>query len=185
MKIGIIGSGAMGSGIAQVAAQAGHQVKLTDLNVDVLKSSEAKLAKVMNRLVKKGKFTSNEATEIQKRINRSTNLKDLKDCNLIVEAVIEKIEVKKTVFSQLEEIVSDDTILASNTSSLSITSIAKNCRFSDRVVGLHFFNPAPLMPLVEIIPALQTKVGITDMLLKLMKDWGKTPVVAKDTPVLL
>ena len=182
MKIGIIGSGAMGSGIAQIAAQAGHQVELTDLNSYVLKSSEAKLAKVMNRLVEKEKCTSDEATEIQNRINRSTELQNLKDCNLIVEAVVEKMEVKNTVFSQLEEIVSDDAILASNTSSLSITSIAKNCRVSERVVGLHFFNPAPLMPLVEIIPALQTKEGIKDMLLKLMKDWGKAPVIAKDTP---
>lgn len=182
MKIGIIGSGAMGSGIAQIAAQAGHQVELTDLNSDVLKSSEAKLGRVMNRLVVKGKFTSDEATEIQNRINRSTDLQNLKDCNLIVEAVVEKIEVKNVVFSQLEEIVSNDTILASNTSSLSITSIAKNCRVSERVVGLHFFNPAPLMPLVEIIPALQTKEEITDILLKLMKAWGKAPVIAKDTP---
>lgn len=182
MKIGIIGAGAMGSGIAQIASQACHNVVLTDLNQDVLNSSEAKQAKIMTRLVEKGRITQDDSTAIQGRIHRSTDLKDQSDCSLVIEAVVENMDVKKAVFNELESIVSDDAIIASNTSSLSITSIAKNCRISDRVVGLHFFNPAPLMPLVEIIPALQTKEVITDKLLNLMRDWGKSPVLAKDTP---
>ena len=182
MKIGIIGAGAMGSGIAQIASQACHNVVLTDLNQDVLNSSKSKQAKIMTRLVEKGRITQDDSTAIQGRIHRSTDLKDQSDCSLVIEAVVENMDVKKAVFNELESIVSDDAIIASNTSSLSITSIAKNCRISDRVVGLHFFNPAPLMPLVEIIPALQTKEVITDKLLKLMRDWGKSPVLAKDTP---
>ncbi len=182
MKIGIIGAGAMGSGIAQVASQAGHEVVLTDLNEDVLKSSESKLAKIMARLIEKGKYDQSESEAIQSRIHRSTNLSNHSDCSLVIEAVIENIKVKNAVFAELETIISDDTIIATNTSSLSVTAIAKNCRESERVVGLHFFNPAPLMPLVEIIPALQTKEGITDKLINLMKDWGKSPVIAKDTP---
>ena len=136
----------------------------------------------MSRLVEKGRFSQDEASSIQNRITRSTQLKDHAECGLVIEAVVEIMDVKKSVFKELESIVSDDTIIASNTSSLSITSIAKNCRVSDRVVGLHFFNPAPLMPLVEIIPALQTKDGITEQLTQLMPDWGKAPVLAKDTP---
>ena len=182
MKIGIIGAGVMGSGIAQVASQAGHEVVLTDLNSDVLKSSESKLAKIMAMLVEKDRVTNAEAEAIQARIHRSTDLQMHAGCELIIEAVVESIEVKKNVFNELENIVSDEAIVASNTSSLSITLIAKNCRVSDRFVGLHFFNPAPLMPLVEIIPALQTKEGITDKLLQLMNAWGKSPVIAKDTP---
>ena len=182
MIIGIIGAGAMGSGIAQVASQAGHEVILCDLNNEVLESSKNKLSKVMTRLVEKEKFTPDQADQIQSRITRTTDINSLADCGLVVEAVVESMEVKNAVFSQLENIVSDDAILASNTSSLSITSIAKSCRASERVVGLHFFNPAPLMPLVEIIPALQTKDEIPATLLKLMKDWGKAPVIAKDTP---
>ena len=182
MKIGIIGAGEMGSGIAQIVSQAGHNVVLTDLNQDVLKRSASKLAKIMARLVEKGRITQDNSTAIQGRIQRSTDLKDQSDCSLVIEAVVENMDVKKAVFNELETIVSDKAILASNTSSLSITSIAKNCRISDRVVGLHFFNPAPLMHLVEIIPALQTKEVITDKLLNLMRDWGKSPVLAKDTP---
>ncbi|MBM71621.1 MAG: 3-hydroxybutyryl-CoA dehydrogenase [Crocinitomicaceae bacterium] len=182
MKIGVIGAGEMGSGIAQVVSQAGHNVVLTDLNQDVLKSSASKLEKIMARLVEKGRITQDNSTAIQGRIQRSTDLKTQSDCSLVIEAVVENMDVKKAVFNELETIVSDESILASNTSSLSITSIAKNCRISDRVIGLHFFNPAPLMPLVEIIPALQTKEVITDKLIKLMIDWGKSPVLAKDTP---
>jgi len=182
MKIGIIGAGAMGSGIAQIDSQAGHEVVLTDLSKDVLETSASKLAKIMARLVEKERVTSEEAKAIQARINRTTDLESQRDCNLIVEAVVENMDVKINVFNKLESIISDDTILASNTSSLSITSLAKNCRVSNRVVGLHFFNPAPLMPLVEIIPALQTRDDIPTLLLDLMKAWGKSPVLAKDTP---
>jgi 3-hydroxybutyryl-CoA dehydrogenase len=109
-------------------------------------------------------------------------LRNLSKCDLVIEAIIEDIEIKKMVFSDLEIILADDAVIASNTSSLSITSLAKHCKHPERIVGLHFFNPAPLMPLVEIIPALQTRDGLTSDLNKLMNDWGKAPVLAKDTP---
>lgn len=180
--VGVIGAGAMGSGIAQIAAQAGHNVVLYDLSEDSLKLSDSKLQKVMNRLVEKEKFTAEEASDIQSRIKRTTDLQDVKDCALIVEAIVENIDVKIKVFCDIEEIVSENAILASNTSSLSITSIAKSCKNPERVVGLHFFNPAPLMPLVEIIPALQTNEEIPGVLNELMLKWKKAPVLAKDTP---
>lgn len=180
--VGIIGAGAMGSGIAQIAAQSGHEVILYDLSEDSLSLSDAKLQKVMNRLVEKEKFTAEEATAIQARITRTSKLEDIKDCSLIVEAIVENIDVKIKVFNDIEALVSENTILASNTSSLSITSIAKACKKPERVVGLHFFNPAPLMPLVEIIPALQTDEAIPGLLNELMLKWKKAPVLAKDTP---
>ena len=180
--IGIVGAGAMGSGIAQIASQAGQDVVLFDLSQEALTSSSSKLQKVMNRLIEKGKVTSDEAIAIQERIVRTTMVASLKDCDLIIEAVVEDLEVKKRVFKSIEEIASKEAIIASNTSSLSITSLASFCAHPDRVVGLHFFNPAPLMPLVEIIPALQTNRDLPKHLTDLMRKWGKSPVIAKDTP---
>jgi 3-hydroxybutyryl-CoA dehydrogenase len=180
--IGIVGAGAMGSGIAQIASQAGQDVVLFDLSQEALTSSSSKLQKVMNRLIEKGKVTSDEAIAIQERIVRTTMATSLKDCDLIIEAVVEDLEVKKRVFKSIEEIASKEAIIASNTSSLSITSLASFCAHPERVVGLHFFNPAPLMPLVEIIPALQTNRDLPKQLTELMRKWGKSPVIAKDTP---
>ena len=180
--IGIVGAGAMGSGIAQIASQAGHDVVLFDFSQEALTFSSSKLQKVMNRLIEKGKVTSDEAIAIQERIVRTTMVASLKDCDLIIEAVVEDLEVKKRVFKSIEEIASKEAIIASNTSSLSITSLASFCAHPDRVVGLHFFNPAPLMPLVEIIPALQTNRDLPKHLTELMRKWGKSPVIAKDTP---
>jgi 3-hydroxybutyryl-CoA dehydrogenase len=180
--IGIVGAGAMGSGIAQIASQAGQDVVLFDLSQEALTSSSSKLQKVMNRLIEKGKVTSDEAIAIQERIVRTTMATSLKDCDLIIEAVVEDLEVKKRVFKSIEEIASKEAIIASNTSSLSITSLASFCAHPERVVGLHFFNPAPLMPLVEIIPALQTNRDLPKQLTDLMRKWGKSPVIAKDTP---
>ena len=180
--IGIVGAGAMGSGIAQIASQAGHDVVLFDLSQEALTFSSSKLQKVMTRLIEKGKVTSDEAIAIQERIERTKIVTRLKDCDLIIEAVVEDLEVKKRVFKSIEEIASKEAIIASNTSSLSITSLASFCAHPDRVVGLHFFNPAPLMPLVEIIPALQTNRDLPNQLTDLMRKWGKSPVIAKDTP---
>jgi len=180
--IGIVGAGAMGSGIAQIASQAGQDVVLFDLSQEALTSSSSKLQKVVNRLIEKGKVTSDEAIAIQERIVRTTMATSLKDCDLIIEAVVEDLEVKKRVFKSIEEIASKEAIIASNTSSLSITSLASFCAHPERVVGLHFFNPAPLMPLVEIIPALQTNRDLPKQLTDLMRKWGKSPVIAKDTP---
>ena len=181
-KIGIIGAGAMGSGIAQVAASAGHSVVLFDTNADALSLSKSKLANVMDRLVEKGRLTSEEAQEIQNRISYADHMEALSESGIIIEAIIENLDVKKGVFSSIESLVSKDCILASNTSSLSIASIASACERSERVLGIHFFNPAPLMPLVEIIPAIQTADEITDEARNIIDSWKKITVLAKDTP---
>ncbi|HIK67659.1 MAG TPA: 3-hydroxybutyryl-CoA dehydrogenase [Flavobacteriales bacterium] len=181
-KVGVVGAGAMGAGIAQIASQAGHQVILYDLSQSTLDESASKLAKVMARLVEKKRITLEESTDIQGRIARSTQIDLFEGCDLVVEAVVENMDVKHSVFKQIETVVSSDCIVASNTSSLSITSLAAGCNHPERVLGLHFFNPAPLMPLVEIVPAIQTSEDTPLHLVSLMKDWGKSPVIAKDTP---
>ena len=181
-KVGVVGAGAMGAGIAQIASQAGHQVILYDLSQSTLDESASKLAKIMSRLVEKKRITIEESHEIQGRIVRSTQIDLFEGCDLVVEAVVENLDVKHSVFKQIENIVSSDCIVASNTSSLSITSLAAGCNHPERVVGLHFFNPAPLMPLVEIVPAIQTSEDTPLHLVSLMKNWGKSPVIANDSP---
>lgn len=182
LKIGIIGAGAMGSGIAQVAAQKDHAVTLIDTTDEALSKSKTKLQKVLSRLVEKGRISNEQSTAISENISYSTDLEDLKESGLIIEAIVEKLEVKKSVFAKLEEIVSDTCILASNTSSLSIASIAASVELSDRVIGIHFFNPAPLMPLVEIIPAVQTSAHTLSTAKEIIDSWGKVTVLTKDTP---
>ncbi|MFZ6052000.1 3-hydroxyacyl-CoA dehydrogenase NAD-binding domain-containing protein [Halocola ammonii] len=182
MKVGILGAGAMGSGIAQVASQAGHKVVLSDKNTDALKTSQEKLSKIMSRLVEKGKIDDKRKKEIEGNISYTENLVDFSECQLVIEAIVEKIDVKKAVFENLEEIVDDEAVLASNTSSLSIASIAAACKMPERVIGIHFFNPAPLMPLVEIIPAVQTSDETTKKSRVLIDSWKKKTVLAKDTP---
>ncbi len=182
MQIGVVGAGAMGSGIAQVAAQNGHTVVLSDTNDVALDKSKAKLEKVMARLVEKGKLTADKAADIQNRISYTTELSNFAACGLVIEAIVERIDIKKHVFQTLESIVSEDCILASNTSSLSIAAIAASVSKAERVVGIHFFNPAPLMPLVEIVPAVQTSPTVLANSRALIDSWKKVTVVAKDTP---
>lgn len=172
----------MGSGIAQVAATAGHQVILLDSQQEALDGAQIQLQKIMARLAEKGRLTKDESEAIFSRHTYSTNMNSFQDCGLVIEAIVEDLDIKKSVFRQLEGIVAVDAILATNTSSLSIASIAGSCQHPERVIGLHFFNPAPLMKLVEIIPALQTDANLASRLRKLMTDWGKYPVLAKDTP---
>ena len=181
-KVGIIGGGAMGSGIAQVAATAGHQVVLFDTKVEALNLSKSKLAKVMVRLVEKGKLTLEKAEAIQGRISYADNLEAIAESGIVIEAIVENLDIKKSVFSSVEKLVSEECILASNTSSLSIASIAAACKKSDRVIGIHFFNPAPLMPLVEIIPAIQTSENVAIETRSIIDSWRKVTVLAKDTP---
>jgi 3-hydroxybutyryl-CoA dehydrogenase len=181
-QLGIVGAGAMGSGIAQVAAQSGVNVILYDLSVPSLEKAETQLKLTLRKLVEKGKLNEAAAKAISDRISTTDQLTQLAPCSMIIEAIIENLEVKKKLFQDLEQIVDDQCILASNTSSLSITALSSACRIQSRVIGLHFFNPAPLMPLVEIIPALQTDKHYVPRLTTLMLDWGKTPVTAKDTP---
>ena len=178
--IGVVGAGAMGSGIAQVAAMAGHKVVLFDTNTAALDKSKAELEKVLAKLVEKGKIESVES--ITSKYTYASELSAFKNCGLIIEAIVENLDIKKKVFADVEKIVSADCVLATNTSSLSVTSIAAACTKAERVLGLHFFNPAPLMALVEVVPAVQTDNAIVADCKTLMTAWKKTPVIAKDTP---
>ena len=182
MNVGVLGGGTMGSGIVQVAAQNGHKTFLVDLNEEVLNKSKAKLAKIMARLVEKGKISQDQADATQSNVVYSTDVKDFASCGIVIEAIIEDINIKSKVFANLETIVSKECILASNTSSLSIASIGASVAESSRVIGIHFFNPAPLMPLVEIIPAVQTSEATLNTAKSLIDGWGKVTVVCKDTP---
>lgn len=182
MKVSVIGSGTMGSGIAQVAATSGCQVKLFDLNNEALIKSKISLEKVLDRLIEKQKIDAAEKNRIQNNISYVNTLNDLSDSDLVIEAIVENLEVKRKVFSELETLVSENTILASNTSSLSITSIAASCQKPERVIGIHFFNPAPLMELVEVVPAIQTSEEVLNKTVQTISDWKKVVAVAKDTP---
>lgn len=182
MIIGVLGAGTMGAGIAQVAAQNGHKVVLVDLNEQVIQKAKEGHQKVLARLVEKGSITSERSAEIISNINYSESTSDMKDCGMVIEAIIENLDVKHKVFAELESIVSEDCILASNTSSLSIASIGSVLKNADRIIGIHFFNPAPLMPLVEIIPAVQTSQETLETSKELIAKWKKVGVVCKDTP---
>lgn len=180
--IGVLGAGTMGSGIAQVAAQSGHKVVLVDVNTAALDKAKNSLTKIFNRLVEKGKWEQEFANDTFGRIHFSSDTKDFKECKLVIEAIVENLEIKHKVFESLEEIVSEDCILASNTSSLSIASIGSVLKEPSRIIGIHFFNPAPLMPLVEIIPAVQTSESTKNKAKNLVDSWKKVTVLAKDTP---
>lgn len=181
-KVAILGSGTMGSGIAQVAATSGCKVKLYDTNQDALNKAQSALEKILLRLIEKGRIDSNEKSRIEKNISYVNKLKDLEDSDLIIEAIVENLDIKKKVFSELETYVSEDCIMASNTSSLSIASIGASLKKPERCIGIHFFNPAPLMQLVEVIPAIQTSKNVLEKSVKIISEWKKTVAVAKDTP---
>lgn len=180
--VGVIGSGAMGAGIAQVAATAGHVVFVYDNNAKSLEKAQTNLKSSLTKLVEKQKLSAEQSLSITKNINFVSDLNAFSKCNLVIEAIIENLEVKQKVFSDLEKIVASDCVLASNTSSLSITSIGAACSKPERVLGIHFFNPATLMPLVEIIPGIATQVNLASEIKKLIDTWGKVTVIAKDTP---
>tara|TARA_B110001450_G_scaffold255064_1_gene281717 strand:+ start:763 stop:1938 length:1176 start_codon:yes stop_codon:yes gene_type:complete len=182
MNVGIIGSGTMGSGIAQVAATSGCAVKIYDTKQEALDKSKVSLEKVLSRLVVKGRIDEAEKTRIQSNISYVDTLEALGDSNLTIEAIVENLAIKKKVFSELETYVADDCIIASNTSSLSIASIAASLQKPERCVGIHFFNPAPLMKLVEVIPAIQTSQEVLDKATQTISDWKKVVAIAKDTP---
>jgi 3-hydroxybutyryl-CoA dehydrogenase len=180
--IGVLGAGTMGAGIAQVAAQSGHSVILVDLNADQLERAKSNLAKTLSKLIEKGKITEAQKNEIESGIKYSSDINDFASCGLIIEAIVEDLAIKHKVFESLEKVVSEHCILASNTSSLSIASIGSVLKNPIRVVGIHFFNPAPLMPLVEVIPAVQTSSETLKSSVESIKSWGKAVVVCKDTP---
>lgn len=182
MQIGIIGAGTMGSGIAQVAAQNGHSVVLIDSSDDALSKAKLGLQSTLGKLVEKSKISQEKSNEIQANISYSSEFNSLENCGLVIEAIIEKLDVKHDLLQKIESIVSENCIVASNTSSLSIASLGSVLRNSKRIIGIHFFNPAPLMPLVEIIPSVQTSSEILTKSVEIIQGWGKVAVVCKDTP---
>lgn len=182
MNIGIIGAGTMGVGIAQVAATAGCKVVLFDANAPQIDKALTGLEKTLQKLAEKGKISQEKATEIRSNIVKGEVLRDLKESDLVIEAIIENKDIKTKVFTELETYVSEDCIIGSNTSSISITSLGAELKKPERFIGIHFFNPAPLMPLVEVIPSLLTEKTLAEKIYSLMKEWGKMPVIAKDIP---
>lgn len=182
MNIAIIGAGTMGSGIAQVASTAGCHVKLYDTQPEALQKSKEALDKILTHITKKDRITEEEKDRIQGNISYVNVIKDLADADLTIEAIVEDLDIKKEVFKQLETLQSEASIIASNTSSIPITTIAAALDKPERAIGIHFFNPAPLMALVEIIPAVQTSEKTKNKVIDIIKDWKKTGVLAKDIP---
>ncbi|MFZ4633759.1 MAG: 3-hydroxyacyl-CoA dehydrogenase NAD-binding domain-containing protein, partial [Saprospiraceae bacterium] len=180
--IGILGAGAMGSGIAQVAAAAGHNVVVCDNHTIALAKAGKRIQETLKIAVDKGKMEDGEAYSLFSRIKFTDHMSDYRNCALIIEAIVEDIEQKQIAFKSMEAVVEENTILASNTSSLSISAMGAHLKRPGRILGLHFFNPAPLMKLVEIIPAIQSSQATIDTVKNLVDSWGKTTVLAQDTP---
>jgi len=186
-KIGVVGAGAMGAGIAQVAAQRGHPVVLADAFAAAISRAMDAHHKAMDREVEKGRLTRADADAVLARITYVTGMSDAElkpfaSCGLVIEAIIEDLGAKQKLFAALEKVVAPTAVLGTNTSSLAVAALAGGCAHPERVVGIHFFNPAPVMPLVEIIPALGTDEAVTTAARELIERWGKIPVVASDTP---
>ena len=184
--IGVLGAGAMGSGIAQVAAAAGQPVLVTDTSAEALEQARARLSVVLGREVEKGRVEQAGAAALEERITWAPGTAGeyglFKHCALVIEAILEDLPTKQTALQRLEAEVGDDCVLGSNTSSLSITAIAGACRLPERVIGIHFFNPAPLLRLVELIPGLRTSSVVARDTRRLVERWGKTVVLSTDTP---
>ncbi len=182
MTVGIIGCGTMGAGIAQVAATFQNKVIVIDTNEEALKKASSNLQETLQKLQHKGKLSEEKGREIMDNIQWTSDFHALQNAELVIEAIVENIDIKQKVFAQIESIVSEQCVMATNTSSLSITSIAAACAKPHRVIGIHFFNPAAIMQLVEIIPALQTDSTIVAHAKSVIESWDKITVIAKDTP---
>jgi 3-hydroxybutyryl-CoA dehydrogenase len=180
-KIGVIGAGTMGSGIAQVCAMAGYPVVMQDLSDAALDRARTSMQGSLARLVKKATLTQAQAAEATARIATATALDQLADCDIVIEAIVERLDVKTGVLKQLDGICRVDAVFASNTSSISLTELAAASTHPGRVVGMHFFNPVPVMQLVEIIRALQTTDPVAEAVTDLTRAIGKTPRVSKDS----
>lgn len=181
-KVLIIGAGQMGLDIGHVMAKAGHQVIFRDMTEEILANSMAKLQKGIDKLVAKGKYTEETKATILANVSTSTDINVAADCDLIVEAIVEKIEVKKAVFAELDKICKPETIFATNTSSISITEIASATSRPDKVVGMHFFNPATVMKLVEVIKGHETSDETRDFVYNMAVEIGKDPIDVKEGP---
>ena len=180
--ISVIGAGTMGSGIAQVAASNGCQVTIVDSSQPALENSKSKLKSILNRLVEKGKINEEQSKSILARIHWTTKMDKISNSNMVIEAIVENLEIKQYLFSEMESLVSDICILATNTSSLSVSKIASVCKLKSRIMGVHFFNPVPLMKLVEVIPTEETDKKLLSEVKSSLEGWGKSVVTAKDTP---
>ena len=181
-NISVIGAGTMGTGIAQVASSHGCIVTLIDSAPDAIERSKSYLDSMLNRLVEKEKINKEDVLNILSNIQWSNQIETIKDSELVIEAVIENMEIKQKIFSDIEALVSNSCIIATNTSSLSISNISSTCSKLDRILGVHFFNPVPLMKLVEVVPIDTTDSNIVDNIISTLKSWNKIVVIAKDTP---
>lgn len=185
--VGVVGAGAMGAGIAQVAAAAGHRVVLADARAGATETARGNLGLALEKVVDKGKLDRNEADRLIGRIDYQWeplggDLSAYGRCGLVIEAIVEDLDAKRELFRSVEAFIARDAVLATNTSSLSVASLASVCAVRERVVGLHFFNPAPLLPLVEVVPWLGGDPIVASSSYALMREWKKTPVLASDTP---
>ena len=180
--VGIVGTGAMGRGIAQIAAQAGSTVRLFDVNPDACQQARTAIATQWDKLQDKGRIDADTASAYKTRLQIAATLADLRDCDLVVEAAVERLDIKQSLFAQLEEIVAPDAVLVTNTSSLSVTAIAAGMKRPARFAGYHFFNPVPLMKVVEVIAGLKTDPAACAGLTEYARQMGHTPVQAQDTP---
>ena len=182
MTIGIIGSGTMGISIAHFTSLKNHKTVVYDSSKKALTKSQKGLDKLLEKLHAKDKYSNEDINKIKSNLKFTNKIEDLKNSELLVEAIIENLEIKKEVFSEIEKIVTKECIIASNTSSLSITALASSLNLNNRFIGMHFFNPANLMPLVEVIPAIQTSEKTIKKSQDLLREMGKVVVTAKDTP---
>lgn len=180
--IGVIGAGVMGAGIAQVAASKGYKVKLCDQSQEILDKTYSTLSMSLQKRVGKGKITPEKMANLLSNIQLVSDINELSDCSLAIEVIIENLEIKQTLFKQLESILGSDAIIATNTSSFSISALAKELDYPGRFVGMHFFNPAPILKLVEVVSGLRTDPNVADSILALAEDLGKKPVKVKSSP---
>jgi 3-hydroxybutyryl-CoA dehydrogenase len=181
-KIGVLGAGTMGAGIAQVAAQAGFETLLYDISQEFIDKGRGRIRSFLQGSRERGKITADEEKQVLDRLHDTTRLEDFRATALIIEAAPEKLELKRDIFKQLDALCAVETLIATNTSSFSVTAIAANTQYPERVLGLHFFNPPPLMALVEVIQGDRTTTATIERATALMREMGKTPARAKDTP---
>lgn len=181
-KVGVLGAGTMGAGIAQSAAQSGFRVVLVDVNQEFVDRGLERISKALQKLVEKAKLTFEEKESILARIEGMVGLDNFKNVDIVIEAIVENMELKKKVYRELDQICSEQTILASNTSSLSVTEIGAATQHPGRVIGMHFFNPVPVMKLVEVIPGVDTDENIVGVVMELARRLSKVPINAKEYP---
>ncbi len=181
-KLGVLGAGTMGAGIAQIGAEAGLQVILVDIEQQFVDRGLASINKNWEKARSKGKINEEQFKQYQANLISSCNNQDLKDCDLMIEVIVENIDIKKKVFSELNEICSEDTIFASNTSGFSITELGVASGRPQKMVGMHFFNPVPVMKLVEVIPGVETSAHTIEVATETCRMIGKTPIPAKEAP---